>query len=70
MSGEAPSADRDPAAEVRAMAERLCELAERLRGSELADEQAAELAREAAELVSRAGNEIDRALSESDSGEE
>jgi hypothetical protein len=55
------SAD-DPAAEVRAMAERLRELSARLRDDEIGDERAAELAREAAELVSEAGNEIDRAL--------
>ena len=69
MNGESPDIGRDPAAEVKAMAERLRELAERLRGPELSDEQAAELAREAAELVGRAGNAIDRALSEPDSSE-
>jgi hypothetical protein len=70
VSGESPGVDRDRAAGVKAMAERLRELADQLRAAELGDEQAAELAREAAELVSQAGNEIDRALSESDSGEE
>ena len=55
--------------EIRAAATRLGELAERLRDPELADEQAAELAREAAELVSRAGDEVDRALREA-AGEE
>jgi hypothetical protein len=70
VSDESPGVDRDRAAGVKAMAERLRELADQLRAAELGDEQAAELAREAAELVSQAGNEIDRALSESDSGEE
>jgi hypothetical protein len=57
----------DPAARVRELAVKLAELAERLRDPEVGDQQAAGLAREAAELVSEAGNEIDRALSESDS---
>ena len=52
----------DPVAAIRADAERLRELAERLGDPGLADEQAAELAREAADLVGRAGNEIDRVL--------
>jgi hypothetical protein len=54
---------------VRGLAERLRGLAEQLRDPELADERAAELAREAAELVSRAGNEIDRTLREGESGQ-
>jgi hypothetical protein len=59
-----------PGAEsVQGLAERLRELAEQLRDPELADERAAELAREAAELVSRAGNEIDRTLREGESGQ-
>ena len=58
----------DPLDELRTAAERLRELAERLRDPDLADEQAAELAREAAAVVSQAGNEIDRALRE-DSGQ-
>jgi methyl-accepting chemotaxis protein len=57
----------DPASRVRELAAKLGELAERLRDPEVGDQQAAELAREAAELVSQAGNEIDRALSGSDS---
>jgi hypothetical protein len=57
----------DPLDELRGAAERLRELAERLRDPDVADEQAAELAREAAAVVSEAGNEIDRALRE-DSG--
>jgi hypothetical protein len=57
----------DPLDELRGAAERLRELAERLRDPDVADEQAAELAREAAAVVSQAGNEIDRALRE-DSG--
>lgn len=60
------SESADPAAEARASAARLHELAERLRDPGLADDRAAELAREAAELVSQAGNAIDRALSEPD----
>jgi hypothetical protein len=54
---------------IRGLAERLRELAEQLGASDLTDERAAELAREAAELVGRAGNEIDRALREGDSDE-
>jgi hypothetical protein len=50
------------------LAERLRELADQLRDPELADERAAELAREAAELVSQAGNEIDRTLREGEPG--
>lgn len=41
---------------------RLNEIAEELRGENVTDERAEELAREAAELVGRAGNEIERAL--------
>jgi hypothetical protein len=67
-AGEA-TGGADPVAAIRADAERLRELAERLDDPELADEQAAELAREAAELVGRAGNAIDRVLNESDSPE-
>lgn len=55
----------DPAARVRELATKLGEISERLHDPEVADQQAAELAREAAELVSQAGNELDRALSES-----
>ncbi len=61
--------DRDPAAQVRGLADELRTIAERLRDPDLADEQAATLAREAAELVSRAGNEIDRALREAEADE-
>jgi hypothetical protein len=53
---------------VSGLAERLRELAEQLRDPELADERAAELAREAAELVGQAGNEIDRTLREGEPG--
>ena len=59
----------DPAAEIRAAAEKLRELSERLRSPELGDEQVAELAREAAAVVSEAGNEVDRALREVDAGD-
>jgi hypothetical protein len=56
----------DAIGEIRAAAQRLRELSERLRDPELGDEQAAELAREAAEVVSGVGNEIDRALREAE----
>jgi hypothetical protein len=56
----------DHAGQVRAMAEELRGIAEKLRAPEIGDEQAAALAREAAELVSRAGNEIDRAVRETE----
>jgi hypothetical protein len=55
--------------EIHGLAERLRDLAEELGTSDLSDERAAELAREAAELLARAGNEIDRALHEGDSDE-
>jgi hypothetical protein len=45
-------------------AERLREIAARLRDPELSEEEAEGLAREAAELVSKAGSEIERALRE------
>ena len=45
-------------------AERLREIAARLRDPELPDEEAEALAREAAELVSKAGSEIESALRE------
>jgi hypothetical protein len=45
-------------------AERLREIAARLRDRELPEEEAEGLAREAAELVSKAGSEIERALRE------
>ncbi len=59
----------DAANRVRELATRLAGLSERLRDPELADGEAAELARQAAELVGEAGNEIDRALSESAQGD-
>ena len=55
--------------EIRAAAEKLRRLSEQLGSPDLADEEAAELAREAAAVVSAAGNEVDRALREVDSGE-
>jgi hypothetical protein len=45
-------------------AERLREIAARLRDPDLPEEEAEGLAREAAELVSRAGSEIESALRE------
>ena len=48
---------------------RLNEIADELRGEDLSDERAEELAREAAELVGEAGNEIERALRDA-AGEE
>ena len=59
---------QDPAGQVRALAAKLGELADRLRDPEVSDKEAADLARQAAELVGEAGNEIDRALSEPDAG--
>jgi hypothetical protein len=50
------------------LASRLRELADQLRGTELSDEEAEKLAREAADIVAEAGNEIDRALREASSG--
>ena len=46
------------------LAERLREIAARLRDPELPEEEAEALAREAAELVSKAGAEIESALRE------
>jgi hypothetical protein len=46
---------------------RLNAIADELRGDEVSDERAEELAREAAELVGKAGNELERALRESSS---
>lgn len=48
---------------------RLNEIAEELRGDDVTDERAEELAREAAELVGQAGNEIERALRAEPGGE-
>jgi hypothetical protein len=48
--------------EVQELAERLREIASRLRDPDLPDEQAEALAREAAELVSKASAEIETAL--------
>ncbi len=59
----------DPLSEIRAAADELRGISERLRDPEVGDERAAELAREAAEVVSRAGNELDRALSQADGDE-
>ena len=56
----------DAAERVRALAAQLSEISKQLGDSEVGDERAAELAREAAELVSQAGNEIDRALRETE----
>jgi methyl-accepting chemotaxis protein len=67
-AGEAGAEGAPGADSVRGLAQRLRHLAEQLRDPELADERAAELAREAAELVSQAGNEIDRTLREGESG--
>ena len=46
------------------LAERLREIAARLRDPNLPEEEAESLAREAAELVSKAGSEIESALRE------
>jgi hypothetical protein len=50
------------------IAERLREIAERLRDPELGDKGAESLAREAAELVSRASAELEAALREARAG--
>ena len=54
---------------LRATTERLNEIASELRGDEVTDERAEELAREAADLVGEASNELDRALREAASDE-
>jgi hypothetical protein len=46
------------------LAERLREIAERLRDPDLGEDQAEALAREAADLVARASSEIETALRE------
>jgi hypothetical protein len=51
--------------ELRATTERLSAIATELRGDDVTDERAEELAREAAELVGEAANDLDRALRES-----
>lgn len=60
----------DALGEIRAAAARLREISGQLRGDDVSDERAAELAREAAEVVSSAGNEIDRALRASETDDE
>ena len=50
------------------MTRRLNEIADELRGENLSDERAEQLAREAAELVGQAGNEIERALRDAAGG--
>jgi hypothetical protein len=55
--------------DLRATTERLNEIASELRGDEVTDERAEELAREAADLVGEASNELDRALREAASDE-
>jgi hypothetical protein len=51
------------------LAERLREIAERLRDPELGEEEAEALAREAADLVGRASSELEVALREARAGE-
>jgi hypothetical protein len=55
----------DPAGEIEAITAELRTIAERLRSSDLGDEDAERLAREAADLVARAGNELERAQTDS-----
>jgi hypothetical protein len=55
--------------DLRATTERLNEIASELRGEDVTDERAEELAREAADLVGEASNELDRALREAASDE-
>ena len=54
---------------IRGAADELRRIADELRDSEVSDERAAQLARQAAEVVSSAGNEIDRVLADADSNE-
>jgi hypothetical protein len=51
------------------IAERLREIAERLRNPEVGEEEAESLAREAADLVARASAELEAALRETRTGE-
>jgi hypothetical protein len=60
----AAGGEERPLEDLEALAERLRSLAEQLRDPELADDRAAELAREAADVVGQAGNELDRALAD------
>jgi hypothetical protein len=55
--------------DLRATTERLNQIASELRGDEVTDGRAEELAREAADLVGEASNELDRALREAASDE-
>lgn len=55
---------------LRETTERLSAIAEELRGEDVTDERAEELAREAAELVGEAANDLDRALRESSSDQD
>ncbi len=55
--------------DLRETTERLNRIASELGDSDVSDERAEELAREAAELVGEASKELERALRESESGE-
>ena len=56
--------------DLRATTDRLNQIASELRGEDVTDERAEELAREAADLVGEASNELDRALREAASDED
>jgi len=70
MSDLGDPSDAAAAGGLAATTARLNEIASELRGDDLTDERAEELAREAADLVGEAGNEIERSLRESASGED
>ena len=55
--------------DLRETTDRLNQIATELRGEDVSDERAEELAREAADLVGEASNELDRALREAASDE-
>ena len=55
--------------DLRATTDRLNQIATELRGGDVSDERAEELAREAADLVGAASNELDRVLREAASDE-
>jgi hypothetical protein len=60
--GPGREAEEPAGLDFREMTRRLNEIADELRGEDVSDERAEQLAREAAELVGQAGNEIERAL--------
>ena len=57
-------------AELERIAERVREIADRLRAPDLAEEEAEALAREAADLLGEAGGALERALRRADASRE